>query len=60
MASTTYLKGNCCMKIIFSKLGLSRGFAFITAPDHVRTELKSNGTDFESHRLITEEAVVKL
>ena len=48
------------MKIIFSKLGLSRGFAFITAPDHVRTELKSNGADFESHRLTTEEAVVKL
>ena len=27
------------MKIILSKLGLSRGFAFITTLDHVRTEL---------------------
>ena len=39
--STTYLKGNCCMKIVLPKSGLSRGLAFITAPDYVlriRTE----------------------
>ena len=48
------------MKIVLSKSDLSRGFAFITAPDHVCTELiKLNGTDFKSHRLTIEEALVK-
>ena len=37
-ASTTYLKDNC-VKIVLSKSGLLRGFALITAPDHVYTEL---------------------
>ena len=48
------------MKIVLSKLGLSRGFTFITAPDHVCTELiKLNGIDFKSYRLTIEEALVK-
>ena len=48
------------MKVVLSKSGLSRGFAFITAPDHVCTELiKLNGIDFKSHRLAIEEALVK-
>ena len=41
------LKKNCCVKIVLSKSGLSRGFAFITALDHMCTELmKLNGIDF--------------
>ena len=48
------------MKIVLSKSGLSRGFAFITAPDHMCTELiKLNGIDFNSRRLTIEEAQVK-
>ena len=48
------------MKVVLSKSGLSRGFAFITAPDHVCTELiKLNGIDFKSHSLAIEEALVK-
>ena len=37
--STAYFKDNCFVKIALSKLGLSTGFAFITAPNHVCTEL---------------------
>ena len=60
LQNTTYLKENCCVKIVLSKSGLSKGFAFITAPDYVCTELiKSNGTDFKSHRLTIEEVLVK-
>ena len=48
------------MKIVLSKSSLTRGFAFITAPDHVRTKLiKLNGIDFKSHRLTIEETLVK-
>ena len=48
------------MKTVLSKSSLTRGFAFITAPDHVRTKLiKLNGIDFKSHRLTIEEALVK-
>ena len=54
------LKENCCVKIVLSKSGLSRGFAFITVPDHMCTELiKLNEIDFNSHRLTIEEAQVK-
>ena len=60
LRNTTYLKENCCVKIVLSKSGLSRGFAFITAPDHMCTELiKLNGIDFNSRRLTIEEAQVK-
>ena len=60
LRNTTYLKKNCCVKIVLSESGLSRGLAFITAPDHICTELiKLNGIDFKSHRLTIEEALVK-
>ena len=46
-------------EIALSKSSLSRGFAFITAPDHVCTELiKLNRIDFKSHPLTNEEAQV--
>ena len=48
LRNTTYLKENCCVKIVFSKSDLSRGFAFITARYHVCTELiKLNVIDFK-------------
>ena len=48
------------MKIVLTKSGLSRGFAFITVLDHVCTELiKLNGKDFKSHYLTIEEALFK-
>ena len=60
LQNTTYLKEKCCVKIVLSKLSLSRGFAFITARDDVCTELiKLNGIGFKSHRLTIEEALVK-
>ena len=44
------------MKIVLSKSSLTRGFAFITAPDDVCTKLiKLNGIDFKSHHLTIEE-----
>ena len=39
LGSTAYLKGNCFVKIALSKLGLSTGFAFITASNQVCTKL---------------------
>ena len=60
LRNTTYLKEDCCVKIVLSKSGLLRSFAFITAPDHACTELiKLNAIDFKSHRLNIEEALVK-
>ena len=60
LRNTTYLKENCCVKIVLSKSGLSRDFAFITALDHVCTDLiKLNVIDFKSHHLPIEEALVK-
>ena len=59
LQNTTYLKEYCYEKIL-SKSGFWRGFAFITAPDHVCTGLiKLNGVDFKSNRLTIEEALVK-
>ena len=45
------------MKIVPSKSGLSRGFAFITAADHAYTEL--NGIDFKSHCLTINDNLIK-
>ena len=60
LGNTTYLKENSCVKIVLSKSGLWRGFAFITAPDHVCTKLiKLNGINFKSHHFTIEEALVK-
>ena len=60
LQNTTYLKENCCVKIVLSKSGLSRGFTVITEADHVCTELiKLNGIDFKLHCLTIEEALVK-
>ena len=59
LRNTTYLKENCYERIL-SKSGLWRGFAFITAPDHVSKGLiKLNGVDFKSHHLTIEEVLVK-
>ena len=55
LRNTTYLKEKCYLKVALSKLGLSRGFAFITVPDHVCTEWL-NGIDFKSQYLTIEEA----
>ena len=60
LQNTTYLKGNCCVKIVPSKSGLSRGFAFITAAEHAYTELiKLNGIDFKSHCLTINDNLIK-
>ena len=60
LRNTTYHKENGSVEIVPSKSGLLRGFAFITAPDHVCTELiKLNGIDFKSHRLTIEKSLVK-
>ena len=39
LQSTTYLKDNSYAKIALSKSGSLRGFAFITVPNYVCTEL---------------------
>ena len=60
LRNTTYLKENRCVKIVLSKSSLLGGFAFITVPDHVCTELiKLNGIDFKWHCFTIEEALVK-
>ena len=60
LRNTAYHKENGSVEIVPSKSGLLRGFAFITAPDHVCTELiKLNGIDFISHRFTIEKSRVK-
>ena len=49
LQNTTYLNENCCVKIILSESGLSRGFALI----------RLNALNFKSHRVTIKEAQVK-
>ena len=59
--STKYFKDNCCLKIVFPESVLSWGFAFFykCRITYVRDWLKSNGIDFELHRLTIKEALGK-
>ena len=56
--STKYLKHNCCVKMSKnSNTGKKKYFAYVTAPEHVTTELiKLNGIEFNSKCIIVEEA----
>ena len=58
LRSTKYLKQNCSVKMSTnSNTGKKKYFAYVTAPEHVTTELiKLNGIEFNSKCIIVEEA----
>ena len=58
LRSTKYLKENCSVKMSTnSDTDKNKYFAYVTAPEHVTTELiKLNGIEFSSKCIIVEEA----
>ena len=56
-----YLRNSCHMKLILcSKTSNSRGFAFVTGPEHVLNELlKLNGIEFQEKILVIDKAKKK-
>ena len=61
LRTTNYLRNTCHVKLILcSKTKNSRGFAFVTGPEHVLKELvKLNGTEFQEKILVIDEAKEK-
>ena len=48
LRSTKYLRDNCSVEMLMRSHDQSKGFAFITAPQHVTKELlKMNGVQFQ-------------
>ena len=57
LRSTKYLCDNCSVEMPMRRHDQSKGFAFITAPQHVTKELvKLNGVQFKGNCLIAEES----
>ena len=57
LRSTKYLCDNCSVEMLMRSHDQSKGFAFITAPQHVTKELvKLNGVQFKGNCLIVEES----
>ena len=57
LRSTKYLCDNCSVEMPMRSHDQSKGFAFITAPQHVSKELvKLNGVQFKGNCLIVEES----
>ena len=61
LRTTNYLRNTCRVKLILcSKTNNSRGFAFVTGPEHVLNELvKLNGKEFQEKNLVIDEAKKK-
>ena len=61
LRTTNYLRNTCRVKLILcSKTNNSRGFAFVTGPEHVLNELvKLNGIEFQEKNLVIDEAKKK-
>ena len=56
-----YLRSNTYIEMSLNRNGQTRGFAFVTAPDHVRNELlKLNNIQFREKNLIIETARSKM
>ena len=61
MKTTKYLRSNTYFEIPLNRNGQTRGFAFVTAPDHVRNEfLKLNNTFSLENNLVIEAARSKM
>ena len=61
LKTTKYLRSNTYVQMPFNRNGQTRGFAFVTAPDHVRNELlKLNNIQFREKNLIIETARSKM
>ena len=61
LETTAYLRETCTVELATcEKTGKSKNFAFVTAPEHVHTELiKLNGIEFYGRQLVIEEAKSK-
>ena len=61
LKTTKYLRSNTYIEMPLNRNGQTRGFAFVTAPDHVRNELlKLNNIQFREKNLIIEAARSKM
>ena len=61
LKTTKYLRSNTYIEMPLNRNGQTRGFAFVTAPDHVRNELlKLNNIQFREKNLIIETARSKM
>ena len=61
LKTTKYLRFNTYAEMPLNRNGQTRGFAFVTAPDHVRNELlKLNNIQFREKNLIIEAARSKM
>ena len=61
LKTTKYLRSNTYVEMPLNRNGQTRGFAFVTAPDHVRNELlKLNNIQFREKNLIIEAARSKM
>ena len=57
LKATKYLRSNTYVEMPLNRNGQTRGFAFVTAPDHVRNELlKLNNIRFREKNLVIEAA----
>jgi len=61
LQTTPYLRSSCgCELATDEKTGKSKGFAFITVPEHVASELMNlNGIEFYGRQLVIEESKTK-
>ena len=54
--ATTYLQGNCRVKLATDKSGENKGFGFAVMPEHVQKELlKLHEIEFLSNKIIIDE-----
>jgi RNA recognition motif-containing protein len=62
LETTPYLRNACgCELATDEKSGKSKGFAFITVPEHVASELMNlNGIEFYGRQLVIEESKAKV
>lgn len=62
LETTPYLRNSCgCELATDDKSGKSKGFAFITVPEHVASELMNlNGIEFYGRQLVIEESKAKV
>ena len=61
LKTTKYLRSNTSVEMPLNRNGQTRGFAFVTAPDHVRDELlKLNNIQFREKNLIIEASRSKM
>jgi len=57
LETTPYLRKECQCELVLDDKGKSKGFAFVTVPEHVHVELMNlNGIEFYNRQLVIEES----